>query len=183
MFFPFFFFSSEYNQRRKECNKGVEIIQKKYPDVHSLRDVSIGILDEFKLKLDPVIFKRCKYIVGENERLLKACEALKMHDLETFGKYLYKTHEGLSSDYEVSCKELDYLVELTNDQPAVYGARMMGGGFGGCTINLIETDEVENISKKITQRYNQKFNLSATTIITKIGGGTRIIKQKENAVH
>jgi galactokinase len=174
--------SSEYNKRRKECNTGVEIIQKGYPDVHSLRDVSTGMLDEFKLKLDPVIFKRCKYIVGENERLLKACEALKMHDLETFGEYLYKTHEGLSSDYEVSCKELDYLVELTKDQPAVYGARMMGGGFGGCTINLIETEEVGNISNKITQMYNQKFNLSATTIVTKIGGGTRIIKLKENAV-
>ena len=174
--------SSEYNKRRKECNTGVEIIQKGYPDVHSLRDVSTGMLDEFKLKLDPVIFKRCKYIVGENERLLKACEALKMHDLETFGKYLYKTHEGLSYDYEVSCKELDYLVELTKDQPAVYGARMMGGGFGGCTLNLIETEEVRNISKIITQKYNQKFNLSATTIVTKIGGGTRIIKLKENAV-
>jgi galactokinase len=174
--------SSEYNKRRKECNTGVEVIQKEYPGVQSLRDVSTGTLDEFKLKLDPVIFKRCKYIVGENERLLKACEALKMHDLETFGKYLYETHKGLSSDYEVSCKELDYLVELTKDKPAVYGARMMGGGFGGCTINLIETNEVGDLSKKITQSYNQKFNLSATTIVTKIGGGTRIIKLKTNAL-
>ena len=174
--------SSEYNKRRKECTIGVEIIQKEYPGVHSLRDVSTGMLDEFKLKLDPVIFKRCKYVVGENERLLNACEALKMHDLETFGQYLYETHEGLSSGYEVSCNELDYLVELTKDQPAVYGSRMMGAGFGGCTINLIENDEVENISRIITQKYKQKFNLSPTTIITKIGGGTRIIKQKENAV-
>jgi galactokinase len=172
---------TEYNKRRDECHIGVKIIQKQYSLVKSLRDVSTGMLEEFKDKLDPVIFKRCKYVVGENQRLLDACTALKKRDLESFGKYLYATHEGLSSDYEVSCKELDYLVELTKDQPDIYGARMMGGGFGGCTINLIENEAVENLSNTIMYMYKQKFNRSATTIVTKIGGGTRIINRKENA--
>jgi galactokinase len=173
--------STEYNKRRKECAAGVGIIQWEFPFVKSLRDVSPGLLNEYKHILDPVIFRRCQYVLNENERLLNACKALLSQNIKTFGNYLYETHEGLRSGYEVSCNELDYLVELAKDEPAVYGARMMGGGFGGCTLNLIESGEVSNVSRNITQRYNKKFNLPPTTIVTKISGGTKIITRNEYA--
>jgi len=173
--------SSEYNQRRKECSIGVDIIKREVHQVESLRDVSADLLKEFQNKIDPTIYRRCKYVIEENARLLKACDALKIHDLNTFGSLMYQTHEGLSNDYEVSCKELDYLVDLTLDIPKVYGSRMMGGGFGGCTINLIENEAIDEVSKYVTENYKNKFNLQANTYITKISGGTNIISIKENA--
>lgn len=172
--------SSEYNQRRKECSEGVSIIKKQFPSIESLRDVSISLLGEFESKMDPVIYKRCKYAVEENDRLLKACYALNDNDLNKFGSLMYQTHEGLSKDYEVSCKELDYLVELTKDNPKVYGSRMMGGGFGGCTINLIENDSVDEITKHVSEKYKSKFNIEAKTYVTKISSGTGIISVKDN---
>ena len=100
--------SSEYNQRRQECNDGIKIIAEEYPGVTSLRDVSLEQLNLFKTKLNPVIYKRCKFVIEENERLLKACDVLNKHDLKAFGSLMYQTHEGLSKDYDVSCKELDF---------------------------------------------------------------------------
>lgn len=172
---------SEYNQRRRECSEGVEIIKKEFPQIQSLRDVSIDLIIGCKNKLNPVIYQRCKYVIEENSRLLNACYALKVHDLKTFGSLMYQTHEGLSKDYEVSCKELDFLVELTKDNPKVYGSRMMGGGFGGCTINLIENNAIETVCKTITKMYKQKFDVEAKTYVTKISGGTSIVMIKEKA--
>ncbi len=173
--------TSEYNQRRKECSQGVNIIRKDYPDVKSLRDVPVDMLNKYRPKMEPVIFKRCKYVIEENLRLLDACDALNNHDLKKFGSLMYQTHEGLSKDYEVSCKELDYLVDLTKDNPEVYGSRMMGGGFGGCTINLVENHAINEISKTISSRYYSKFDIKAKIYATKINNGTSIIKTKENA--
>lgn len=172
---------SEYNRRRRECSEGVEIIKKEFPQIQSLRDVSIDLIIEYKNKLNRVIYQRCKYVIEENSRLLNACYALKVHDLKTFGSLMYQTHEGLSKDYEVSCKELDFLVELTKDNPKVYGSRMMGGGFGGCTINLIENNAIETVCKTIAKMYKQKFNVEAKTYVTKISGGTSIVMIKEKA--
>jgi galactokinase len=167
--------ASEYNRRRKECAEGVSVIKKNCQQVQSLRDVSIGLLSEYKTKLDKTIYRRCKYVVEENERLLKACSALENHDLEAFGLLMYKTHDGLSKDYEVSCSELDYLVDLTRDNPGVFGSRMMGGGFGGCTINLIGNDSIESVSNTIALEYKKKFNLETKIYTTKISNGTSII--------
>ncbi len=172
---------TEYNQRRKECIAGVNIIKSEYPQIVSLRDVCVDMLKETEKKMEHSVYKRCKYVIEENSRLLNACDALRNHDLKTFGALMYKTHEGLSKEYEVSCKELDYLVELTKDNPKVYGSRMMGGGFGGCTINLIENDAIEDVSKYIIRKYKHKFNLNVNTYVTKISGGTNIISIKENA--
>ncbi|MFH1195442.1 MAG: galactokinase [bacterium] len=168
--------SSEYNQRRKECAAGVEVIQKKYPNVKSLRDVSIEMIREYAEILNPVIYKRCKYVVEENDRLIRACDSLNKGDLKTFGNLMNETHEGLSKDYEVSCEELDYLVELTKEIPEVYGSRMMGGGFGGCTINLIENGAVEKVSNYVSEKYKMKFNNEPKIYITKIHDGTQIIR-------
>ena len=173
--------SSEYNRRRKECGDGVKIIQKDHQQIGSLRDVSINLLCEYKSKLDDVIYRRCKYVVEENGRLLSACESLEKHDLKTFGSLMYKTHESLSRDYEVSCAELDYLVDLTKDNPYIYGSRMMGGGFGGCTINLIENDAIESVSRHVLQIYKEEFGIEAKVYVSRINGGTGIITQKENA--
>jgi galactokinase len=167
--------SSEYNQRRKECSDGVSVISKQFPNIESLRDVSVDLLNEYKQKLDPVVFKRCKYAVEENDRLLKACNALNKKNLNEFGMLMYQTHEGLSKDYEVSCEELDYLVELLKGNPKIYGSRMMGGGFGGCTINLIENDSIEEISELVSKNYKRRFNIDSKTYVTKINSGTSII--------
>ncbi|MDP3684783.1 MAG: galactokinase, partial [Ignavibacteria bacterium] len=157
------------------------VIKKEFPTVTSLRDVNSEMLETFKAKMEPLTYRRCKYVVGENERLLKACEALKVHDLTTFGSLLYETHDGLSEDYEVSCPELDFLVEETKNIPAVYGARMMGGGFGGCTINIIENESVETVTSLILKKYKEKFNREATVYITKISAGTSIVSAEEHA--
>lgn len=169
--------SSEYNQRRKECNEGVAIIKQDDPSVNSLRDVSIEQLYSFKERMNEKVFNRCKYAVEENVRLLTACQKLNEGDLKKFGELMYQTHDGLSKDYEVSCKELDYLVVLTRENPKVYGSRMMGGGFGGCTINLIENDEIEEVSKYVTKMYKEKFNTEPKVYITKISNGTEIISE------
>ena len=166
--------SSEYNQRRKECNSGTELIRRSNNGIKSLRDADINLLTSFESEMDPVIYRRCKYVVEENSRLLNACNALSKHDLKTFGSLMYQTHEGLSRDYEVSCEELDFLVELTLNNPEVYGSRMMGGGFGGCTINLIEKDAVEDISKKVIKEYTNKFNKEPKIYITSINSGTAV---------
>ena len=172
--------SSEYNRRRKECSEGVKIISRSYPHVTHLRDVSVEMLAEFKYQMGTATYRRCKYVVEENERVLKACRALKKRDLKAFGHYMYETHEGLSLGYEVSCDELDYLVELVKDDPKVYGSRMMGGGFGGCTINLIEKDEIERISNRVTEKFKQRFNLEPKTYVTAISAGTGIISVNES---
>ena len=173
-------FTSEYNKRRQECSDGVKVISGDHPDVKSLRDVTCDLIGQYKSKLNPNVYKRCKYVVEENNRLLQACDALVSHDLKLFGSLMYSTHEGLSKDYEVSCNELDYLVQVAKEYPAVYGSRMMGGGFGGCTINLVENDAIDLISKEITEKYKQKFGLQAKTYVTKISSGTNIISIKEN---
>ncbi len=168
--------STEYNQRRNECNTGVGVIKKYYPQINSLREVSTELLTEYEQKMDPVIYKRCKYVVEENHRLLSACNCLLKNDLKSFGQLMYKTHEGLSKDYEVSCEELDYLVEMTKTNPKVYGSRMMGGGFGGCTINLIENYELEYDLEKIKESYKNKFKKEPGIYVTKISNGTEIIE-------
>ena len=173
--------SSEYNQRKTECLQGIEIIKKKHPDVASLRDVSLDMLSEYRTEMDSTIFRRCKYVVEENERVLAACDELKRNDLKAFGQYMFKSHDGLSNEYNVSCKELDYLVELVRDNPHVYGSRMMGGGFGGCTINLVENDQIKHISKAVIEMYKQRFSSGPKIYVTSIGSGTSVIRVNEHA--
>ena len=167
--------SSEYNRRREECCEGVEIIKKCYPDVRNLRDVSADMIQKYKSKMDSTIYRRCKYVVEENNRVISACVELEQGNLKAFGGYMNGTHKGLSCDYEVSCAELDYLVELVQDNPRVYGSRMMGGGFGGCTINLIENAYIEQISTCVAEKYQCRFNKDLKTYITTIGSGTSVV--------
>jgi len=155
--------SSEYNTRRKECEEGVGIIQEKYPKVISLRDATLQMLNECVSETNyPVVYKRCKYVIEEIERTLKAAEDLKLNNLKCFGEKMFSTHEGLSKLYEVSCPELDILIEAVKGNENVIGARMMGGGFGGCTINIVN----ETYSKKIIEQVKSIYLLETGKLLT-----------------
>ncbi|RYY82616.1 MAG: galactokinase, partial [Chitinophagaceae bacterium] len=137
--------SSEYNVRRQQCEAGVSMVQERYPGVKSLRDVTVPQLQECVQGRDELIYRRCKYVVEESERLLEACADLERGDLVELGMKLYRTHRGLSDEYEVSCSELDFLVNSVRENDAVLGARMMGGGFGGCTLNIVREDAIDSL--------------------------------------
>lgn len=166
--------SSAYNQRRQECEQGVAEVKKHHPQVHSLRDVTVQQLQQYVK--DPVILKRCKYVVEENERLLSGCAALQKGDVATMGKKMFGSHDGLSREYEVSCPELDFLVDQVRNEPAVLGARMMGGGFGGCTINLIREDAIDKLLPRISEAYLKAMKKELTPYVASIEDGTGIVK-------
>jgi galactokinase len=164
--------SSEYNLRRQQCEAGVAEINKIDSRVRSLRDVSPELLLEVKPRLDPVIFKRCDYVIREIERVSKACDSLKQGELDKFGELMYQTHTGLRDDYEVSCPELDFLVESAQNFSAVIGARLMGGGFGGCTINLVYKSGADEFASQIQRQYQSKFGTALKIYSTKIESGS-----------
>lgn len=162
----------EYNTRRQECEEAVRIIQLTYPQVISLRDVNLSMLEEFKEELSPKIYQRSRYVLEENERVLKATKAIKSGDLEKFGKLMYKSHEGLQHHYEVSCRELDFLVDYSRSKDFIYGSRMMGGGFGGCTINIIKADQIGPYVKEVSAAYKEHFQIDLDAIIVVPSEGT-----------
>ena len=168
--------SSEYNTRRKECEKAMEIIKSKYPDYHHLAEVPVEVIKTIKNELDELVFKRASYVVDEEKRTIHASEVIQNGNLIKFGELMYASHYGLKNNYEVSCKELDYLVEATREYKDILGARMMGGGFGGCTINLINKNFTKKFIKIITQQYKLNFKLDLGVIIAKPQEGLKIIK-------
>lgn len=149
--------SSEYNVRRAECEEGVAFLNSRYPAVKSLRDASITQLESVKSDLNPGVFKRCHYIINEISRVSKAAEAMGKQDLKELGRLLYETHQGLQHEFEVSCEELDFLVDFTREREDVLGARMMGGGFGGCSINLVQMSRIEDFTLQVEKAYMKKF--------------------------
>ena len=167
---------SEYNTRRQECEAAVEVIQKKYPEVKSLRDVNLEMLEEFKAQLEGKQYQRARYVIEENERVINATTAIKAGKLNEFGELMYGSHDGLQHNYEVSCPELDFLVEFSRDKDYIYGSRMMGGGFGGCTINLIEADKIDEYVAEAAEAYFKKFNIKLDTIAVSPSEGTIVEK-------
>lgn len=167
--------SSEYNVRRKQCETGVAWIQRQLPEVKSLRDATLEMLDKYVLKEDVLIYQRCKYVVEENIRLLSACHDLEEGNLQAFGAKMYQSHHGLSKLYEVSCPELDFLVTHVQDNPAVLGARMMGGGFGGCTINLVKEDAVDKLVAQASVAYQKSMHKVLKAHIAKIETGSTLL--------
>lgn len=168
--------ATEYNMRRQECEEGVYFIQQYYPEVKSLRDATVEMLDKYVLPKDDVVYKRCLYVVQEIQRLLAACADLENGNMKAFGQKMYATHEGLSKQYEVSCKELDFLVDFVRNEQSVIGARMMGGGFGGCTINLVKEDAVTDLTERISKAYKKAMQIELKTYIAKIENGTEKIQ-------
>ena len=167
--------SSEYNTRRQECEQGVDVVRQKYHEVKSLRDITKAMLDEQQDKMSDVVYKRCKYIIEENERLLSGCDLLNAGDIRGFGQKMYGSHEGLSKMYEVSCKELDFLVEYTRNKKYIVGSRMMGGGFGGCTINLVAKDKKEEFKSSVNEAYKAQFDVELKIYEVAIMDGTSIV--------
>jgi len=163
--------SSEYNIRRGECEKGVEIIKEKYPDVKALRDAEPSMLERVRSRMEKNVYLRCHYVIHEIVRVEQACQALLNNDFVTFGKLMYETHHGLSKEYLVSCKELDILVDIARDDSNVLGARMMGGGFGGCTINLIKKEGTEKFMKTVKNTYPQLAGVEPVIYQVSISNG------------
>lgn len=164
--------SSEYNTRRMECETGVALLQQHYPQVTSLRDVTTAMLEKHQQEFDPTVWKRCNYVVQENARVEDACQALQDGELTLFGEKMYASHAGLQHDYEVSCKELDFLVAQTKQYDTVLGARMMGGGFGGCTINIVKRDTVNEFVANMSKAYEQQFSVHLKTYVAEIVDGS-----------
>ncbi|HEY8937040.1 MAG TPA: galactokinase, partial [Cyclobacteriaceae bacterium] len=163
---------SEYNTRRKECEQGVALLKKHYPSISSLRDVTPAMLKEHQSEFPSIVFDRCNYIVSENLRVEGASKDLANGDIASFGAKMNETHEGLSKLYQVSCKELDFLAEEAKAHPAVLGARMMGGGFGGCTINIVKNDEIETFISQLRKDYMNAFNIELKSYIVKVNDGS-----------
>ncbi|MES1217258.1 MAG: galactokinase [Bacteroidota bacterium] len=171
--------TTEYNNRRAQCEQGVAWVKEHGLSVSSLRDVTTEMLDKYVLAKDPLIYKRCKYVVEENLRLLQGCEDLKAGDLKALGTLMFKTHKGLSEDFEVSCKELDFLVDYVKDNPAVLGARLIGGGFGGCTINIVKEEAIDQLTEEISMAYKKAMDLELTVYIAGIEQGTELMRHKQ----
>ena len=167
--------SSEYNTRRQECEQAVAWIKEHEPNVNSLRDATEAMLDKYVLPKDELIDKRSRFIVQEINRLQKGCEDLNNGDIQALGKKMFDTHDGLSKMYAVSCKELDYLVDFVRENNDVIGARMMGGGFGGCTINLVKENSIEALVNAIQPAYEAAMGLPLSYYIASIENGTEII--------
>lgn len=166
---------SEYNLRRLDCEAGVAHLQRFHPHVKSLRDATPELLGQELQLLDKKIFQRCLYVVEEIARVNEACEDLKRGDFETFGKKMFITHKGLSELYEVSCPELDYLVNFAAGYKDVIGSRMMGGGFGGCTLNLVKKEAVSDFVDRISEAYFEAYAVLPDAYPVTIGEGTAVV--------
>ena len=154
---------SEYNTRRRECEEGVRILQQYLPEVRALRDVSVNQFVEHEEKLRGKVRQRCRHVVYENERVLESVAALRAGNLAVFGRLMNESHISLREDYEVSCPELDIMVEAAWKVEGVYGSRMTGAGFGGCTVSLVAEEAIEDFGVKVAAAYQK-----ATGIVPKI---------------
>ena len=149
----------EYNRRREECEQGVHILSRFYPGIKALRDVSADQLVAHASAMPPVIYKRCQHVVEENARVIDAVQCFRGGDLTRVGSLMHDSHRSLRDLYEVSCRELDIMVDSAQGLPGYYGGRMTGGGFGGCTVNLVESTRAESFAQQITERYRQKTGI------------------------
>lgn len=174
--------SSEYNTRRNECLEGVDGIASKYPSVKSLRDVTVEQLLSCRDQLPEVIYNRCRFVVEENNRVIEASNDLKRGDIKAFGRKMFEAHTGLSKLYAVSCDELDFLVQLASEATGILGARMIGGGFGGCTLNIIHRNSVSGFLESTEAAYNARFGSGMSYYLVEPGVGTSIVAFESKSV-
>ncbi|TBO41286.1 galactokinase [Pedobacter kyonggii] len=165
---------SAYNKRRSQCEQGVAWVKEHYPNVSTLRDVDLAMLETHVKPKDLEVYTKCSFVVKEIGRLLTAAEQLENGNLQGLGKLMFETHEGLSKDYEVSCKELDFLVDAVKPLDYVLGARMMGGGFGGCTINIVKEEKIADLIEALSSKYLLQFGLKLGSYTVQTDNGTSL---------
>ncbi len=170
--------ANEYNKRRGECEEGVRLLKKVMPEIEALRDVSSAQLELHRDLLPKVIYRRCRHVVTEDERTLKAAKAFESGELGPLGRWMAESHESLREDYEVSCRELDVLVDIAGKQRGVLGARMTGGGFGGCTINLVAQGAVESFCEVTAKEYQEQTRLKPEIYSFKAADGAQSVPVK-----
>jgi galactokinase len=168
-------FTSEYNTRRIECEEGLAIIKSHFPEVKSFRDATEEQVLSLKDKMTEKVFARVHFVVKEINRVIKACEALDQGNIELLGELLFETHYGLSQEYEVSCEELDMLVDTAKEDNTIVGSRLMGGGFGGCTINLVKKGHENEVKSKFSKLYLDTFGIELKFYDVKISNGTTLL--------
>lgn len=168
--------TSGYNVRRKEVEKGLSILKKNFPEVKTFRHCNENMILELRNKLGETLFKRCLFVVKEIQRVQDAVKAIENSDFKTLGKLMTETHLGLSKEYEVSCEEIDFLVSAVKNEKSVLGSRMMGGGFGGCSINLVEKGSENELINKIAEQYKTTFGIDLKSYKVKISKGTSLLK-------
>jgi galactokinase len=169
----------EYNKRRKQCEEGLQLLRENYPSVHTFRDIKPQQVETCKDILGEEVYMRCLYVTQEIQRTQEGAKLLLLNDMESFGKLMFKTHDGLRNLYNVSCAELDFLVNEAKRYPLIVGARLMGGGFGGCTINIIRKNEVDDITGAITENYKNKLDIDAECYVMSLSDGTHEITVNE----
>lgn len=162
---------TEYNDRRFACKSISKLLS-----VKALRDATEADLEKIIDKVTPANYQKALFVIQENSRTLKAAKAIEYGDLETLGSLIYQSHNGLSNQYKVSCHELDFLVDQAKANPNILGARMMGGGFGGCTINLIAKTQAEAFAEKVSKAYHREFNKTCSVYFIEISEGTHLVK-------
>lgn len=165
--------TTAYNTRREECTQGAAMVQKHEPGINNLRDVTVEMLEKYVK--DPLIFQRCRYVIEENERVMISVEHMKNGNVHGLGEQMFRSHEGLSKEYEVSCAELDWLVNAVKHNPLVAGARMMGGGFGGCTINIVREGAVNDLVEYLSENYEKEMGKKLTVYEAMTADGTHLI--------
>ncbi|MEJ2003772.1 MAG: galactokinase, partial [Cyclobacteriaceae bacterium] len=166
---------SAYNERRTQCMEGVRMVNQVYSHVRSLREVSMDMLDKVSESMEDIIYRRCAYVIRENARVLEVTDLLESRELTKAGAILFEAHDDMKRNYEVTCKETDFLVQLARDTGFVMGARQMGGGFGGCTINLLPTDKLDEFREFTDRKYNDAFGISPEFIEISISDGASLI--------
>ena len=164
--------SSAYNERRAQCEEGA-----KHLNVPSLRDATLELLEQHRNDLPEVIYRRCRHVITENARVLAAGDALEQNDLDRFGKLMAESHQSLRDDYEVSSEELDLMVELAQKIDGVYGARMTGGGFGGCTINLVRTEKTDEFRARVAEGYEQVTKIKPEIYVSNAANGAEEVER------
>ena len=167
---------SEYNTRRAECERAVELLKQFLPEIKALRDVSVEAFEKYQGELPEITRKRARHVITENARTLESVDALKAGDIARFGVLMNESHESLRADYEVSCKELDALAEAARSVDGVFGARMTGAGFGGCTVSLVNSDSVAAFQKQVAERYKETTGLNTTIYVTRASQGAQRIR-------
>lgn len=166
---------SEYNKRRLECEQGVAILAQKHPDIKALRDATLEQAAACKNEMDEIVYRRCCHVIAENDRVLESVKVLTRGDLRSFGRLMNASHDSLRDLYEVSCPEIDELVNLARAVPGVLGARITGGGFGGCTVNLVNMDSYQEFTERVAVGYRKKTGIEPRFYTSTAAAGASVV--------